>query len=191
MGCNVKLLFWRQIRCHCSQSNLKLHATSHVYAYLRGGFGKGGILRLGFRETGRHIAALTLEQMCCLFTLKRTPITPVLLGYWTVVVGTGEIISSRAVVCVYRPFHVLCWSGNNTRELCCLLRSRHLYSQSNCSLYSTFIARQVLLPPLLSFLSHSFTVCTLPLSRSPTHTSCTALFLKGATPLLQQQIGLL
>ena len=34
-------------------------------------FGKGGILRLGFRETGRHIAALTLEQMCRLFYLKR------------------------------------------------------------------------------------------------------------------------
>ena len=33
MGCNVKLLFWRQILCHSSQ-------TSHVYAYLRGGFWK-------------------------------------------------------------------------------------------------------------------------------------------------------
>ena len=34
-------------------------------------FGKRGILRLGFRKTGQHIAALTLEQMCCLFNLKR------------------------------------------------------------------------------------------------------------------------
>ena len=34
-------------------------------------FGKGGILRLRFRKTGRHIAALTLEQMCRLFYLKR------------------------------------------------------------------------------------------------------------------------
>ena len=34
-------------------------------------FGKGGILRLGFRKTGWHIAALTLEQMCRLFYLKR------------------------------------------------------------------------------------------------------------------------
>ena len=33
MGCNVKLLFWRQIRCHCSQPNFQLHLTSHVYAY--------------------------------------------------------------------------------------------------------------------------------------------------------------
>ena len=34
-------------------------------------FGKGGILRLRFRKTGRHTAALTLEQMCSLFYLKR------------------------------------------------------------------------------------------------------------------------
>ena len=34
-------------------------------------FGKGGILRLCFRKTGRHIAVLTLEQMCRLFYLKR------------------------------------------------------------------------------------------------------------------------
>ena len=34
-------------------------------------FGKGGILRLGFRKTGWHIAALTMEQMCHLFYLKR------------------------------------------------------------------------------------------------------------------------
>ena len=37
----------------------------------QGGFGKGEILRLGFRKTGWHIAALTLEQMCRLFYLKR------------------------------------------------------------------------------------------------------------------------
>ena len=40
MGCNVKLLFWRQIRCHCSQPNFELHVMSHVYAYFRGGFWK-------------------------------------------------------------------------------------------------------------------------------------------------------
>ena len=34
-------------------------------------FGKGGILRLRFRKTGRHTAVLTLEQMCHLFNLKR------------------------------------------------------------------------------------------------------------------------
>ena len=34
-------------------------------------FGEGGILRLHFRKTGRHIAAFTLEQMCHLFYLKR------------------------------------------------------------------------------------------------------------------------
>ena len=33
-------------------------------------FGKGGILRFRFRKTGRHIA-LTLEQMCRLFYLKK------------------------------------------------------------------------------------------------------------------------
>ena len=34
-------------------------------------FGKGGILHLGFRKTGWHIAVLTLEQMCRLFYIKR------------------------------------------------------------------------------------------------------------------------
>ena len=33
MECNVKLLFWRQFRCHCSLPNFELHVTSHVYAY--------------------------------------------------------------------------------------------------------------------------------------------------------------
>ena len=37
-------------------------------------FGKGGILRLCFRKTGWHIAALTLEQMCRLFYLKRASV---------------------------------------------------------------------------------------------------------------------
>ena len=38
-------------------------------------FGKGGILHLPFRKTRVHIAALTLEQMCCLFHLKRVSVT--------------------------------------------------------------------------------------------------------------------
>ena len=38
-------------------------------------FGKGGILHLRFRKTGRHIAFLTLEQMCRLFYLKRATVT--------------------------------------------------------------------------------------------------------------------
>ena len=38
---------------------------------LEAAFGKGGVLRLCFRKTGWHIAALTLEQMCLLFFLKR------------------------------------------------------------------------------------------------------------------------
>ena len=67
MGCNVKLLFWRQIQCHCSQPNFELHVMPTSEA----AFGKGGILRLGFRKTDWHIAALTLEQMCRLFYLKR------------------------------------------------------------------------------------------------------------------------
>ena len=40
MGCNVKLLFWSQIHCHCWQPNFELHVTSHVYTYLGGGFWK-------------------------------------------------------------------------------------------------------------------------------------------------------
>ena len=71
MGCNVKLLFWRQICCHRSQPNLVLHVTSHVYAYLSGGFWKRRNIMPPFRKTRRHIAALTLEQMCRLFYLKR------------------------------------------------------------------------------------------------------------------------
>ena len=39
-------------------------------------FGKGGILRLGFRKTGRHIAVFTLEQMCRLFYLKTANVRP-------------------------------------------------------------------------------------------------------------------
>ena len=34
-------------------------------------FGEGGKLRLRFRKTRRHIAALTLDQMCRLFYQKR------------------------------------------------------------------------------------------------------------------------
>ena len=37
-------------------------------------FGKVGILCLRFRKTGRQIAALTLEQMCSLFYLKRATV---------------------------------------------------------------------------------------------------------------------
>ena len=71
MWCNVKLLFWRQICCQLFTAQLR--ASRHITCLRlpQRAFGKGGILRLGFRKTGRHIAALTLEQMCCLFYLKR------------------------------------------------------------------------------------------------------------------------
>ena len=69
--------------------------------------------------------------------------------------------------------------------------------QWNCSIYCAL--HLLLLPPSISFLSHSFTVCTyaqyLSLARPLTPYTQThlthALFLKVATPLLQQQIGLL
>ena len=38
-------------------------------------FGNGGILRLRFRKTGRHIVALNLVQMCRLFYLKRANVS--------------------------------------------------------------------------------------------------------------------
>ena len=61
--------------------------------------------------------------------------------------STGEMISSR--------------SGNNTRELCCIWRSRRLYSQPNCSLYCTlYCCRYYCYSFRFSFLSHSFTVRT-------------------------------
>ena len=48
--------------------------SGHIFAPTsEAAFGKRGILRLRFRKTGWHIAALTLEQMCCLFYLKRVP----------------------------------------------------------------------------------------------------------------------
>ena len=43
-------------------------------------FGKGGILRFRFRKTGRHITALTLEQMCLLFYLKRASVLGTLVS---------------------------------------------------------------------------------------------------------------
>ena len=94
---------------------------------------------------------------------------------------TGEIISFSAKILFspsrWTPF--MCWSGNNSRGFCCILRSHRLYSQPDCSLYYTL------------WCCHCPHVHMLPHSRSPTHTLCThtshtALFLKGATPLLQQ-----
>ena len=56
------------------------------------------------------------------------------------------------------PFHVLSWSGNNTRELCCILRSCRLYYQPNCRLYCTLNCHCYSCYSFcFSFLSHSFT----------------------------------
>ena len=50
----------------------QLRASRHMFTPTsEAAFGKGGILRLHFRKTGRQIDALTLEQMCRLFYLKR------------------------------------------------------------------------------------------------------------------------
>ena len=71
------------------------------------------------------------------------------------------------------PFHVLSWLGNNTRELCCILRSRLPYSQPNSSLYCTlYCCRYSCYSFRLPFLSHTFIVCTYAWStlvRSPSH----------------------
>ena len=58
---------------HRPQHSPTLSFTSHhmFTATSEAAFGKGEILRLRFRKTGRHIAILTLEQMCRLFYLKR------------------------------------------------------------------------------------------------------------------------
>ena len=69
----------------------------------------------------------------------------------------------------WTPFHMLSWSGNNTRALCCISRSRRLYSQPNCTLYCSLyccLLLSVLFP--LPF-SHSLHVCMLPHSHLPTH----------------------
>ena len=58
----------------------------------------------------------------------------------------------------WTPFHVLSWSRNNTRELCCILRSRCLNSQPNCSLYCTlYCCRCSCYSFHFSFFSHSHT----------------------------------
>ena len=64
------------------------------------------------------------------------------------------------------------WSGS-TGEVCLL-----------AWLLSLLLLLLSLLPPL-PFIHRPY-ICTLPHSRSPTHPSHSALFLKGATPLLQQ-----
>ena len=98
---------------------------------------------------------------------------------WTVVgKHRGDDFLQGRSLCLplgWTPFHVLSWSENNTRELCCISRSRRLYSQ-------LLLLLSLLLP--LPFI-HCLNAHTLPHTLR-THTSCTALFLKGATPLLQQ-----
>ena len=58
-----------------------------------------------------------------------------------------------------------------------------LYSQPNCRLYCTFYCCRY---DCYSFRFSFHSLVLLHHFRSPTHTSCTTLFLKGATPLLQQ-----
>ena len=54
----------------------QLRASRHVTCLRlpQRAFGKGGILRLHFRKTGRDIAVFTLQQMCRLFYLKRATV---------------------------------------------------------------------------------------------------------------------
>ena len=76
--------------------------------------------------------------------------------------STEDMISSWNEVCVYLGDEhpsLLSWAGNNTRVLCCILRSHRLYSQPDCSLYSTLCCcRYYCYSFRFSFLSHSFTV---------------------------------
>ena len=68
MQCKALILKTNSLSLFTAQ----LQASGHVFTPTsEAAFGKGGTLRLGFRKTGRHIAALTLEQMCRLFYLKR------------------------------------------------------------------------------------------------------------------------
>ena len=58
--------------------------------------------------------------------------------------STGEMIPAGRTLCLpsgSNTFQVFSWSGYNTRELCCVWRSRRLYSQADCSLYCTLTAR--------------------------------------------------
>ena len=112
---------WRQIRCHCSQPNFELHVTSrHVFTSTSvAAFGKGGILHLRFRKTGRDIAALTLEQICCLFYLKRAKrcvratFTPMSRLSWLAMFSFISLMSSTSpyiwhvVSCILQCFSVM------------------------------------------------------------------------------------
>ena len=56
----------------CSVTESNGYLGRHMFTPMsEAAFLKGEILGLGFRKTGRHVAALTLEQMCHLFYLKR------------------------------------------------------------------------------------------------------------------------
>ena len=72
-------------------------------------------------------------------------------------------------------FHLCRWSVHNARKLCCLLRCRQVYSWLTAAYTVHFI-------PVVTAISLSFIHCLhvhkLPHSRSPTHTSRTALFMK-------------
>ena len=60
-------------------------------------FGKVGILCLRFRKTGRQIAALTLEQMCSLFYLKRATVGQGLMQMSSVGGADGEMLHRRVL----------------------------------------------------------------------------------------------
>ena len=112
MGCNVKLLFWRQIFRYCSQPN-SCFTSCHMFTPTsEAAFRKGGILHIHFRRTSRHIAALTLEQLCHLFYLKRATDT-----------GTGDIRS-----CQYYSLKSFCTGA----IWYCILGSIVMLTQLSC-----------------------------------------------------------
>ena len=81
--------------------------SRHMFTSTTEAFGKGGILHLGFRKTGRHIAALILEQMFHLFYLNRVRDSAVCLtwnqtsnwtGSWS---GSWSWIRGLFVQCLF------------------------------------------------------------------------------------------
>ena len=137
---------------------LKKQEPANIWHFLFEKWLKGFIRSIGiWFSFHRIVAALLLMTAWC------QTITPSLFGSQTMV-GThkGDDFLQGRSLCVpsgWTPFHVLSWSGNNTRELCYNLRSCRFYSQPNCSLYCIlYCCHYCCYSFRFSFLSHSFTV---------------------------------
>ena len=125
-------------------------------------FGEGGILLLRFRKTRRHIAVLTLEQMCCLFYLKRAAVSLAATLITPSLELSVELSSNEGVINVFRlnsdVLTQLCFS-------CCHMtsspvRRRILYFRVYNVLLQYINTDTNSLVQVLSFSASYFPACT-------------------------------